>query len=48
MFDGDDAEANSYVFTEGNGLVRDGNLFEIDLMSGKGNKQEAIKTSTVT
>ena len=32
-------EANSYVFTEGNGLVRDGNLFEIDLMSGKGNKQ---------
>ena len=44
-------EANSYVFTEGNGLVRDSdndNLFEIDLMSGKGNKQEAIKTSTVT
>ena len=41
-------EANSYVFTEGNGLVRDGNLFEIDLMFGKGNKQEAIKTSTVT
>ena len=38
-FDDDDAEANSYVFTEGNGLVRDGNLFEIDLMSGKGNKQ---------
>ena len=37
-FDDDDAEANSYVFTEGNGLVRDGNLFEIDLMSGKGNK----------
>lgn len=32
-------EANSYVFTEGNGLVRDGNLFEIDLISGKGNKQ---------
>ena len=36
--DDSDAEANSYVFTEGNGLVRDGNLFEIDLMSGKGNK----------
>jgi len=39
MFDDDDAEANSYVFTEGNGLIRDDDLFEIDLMSGKGNKQ---------
>ena len=43
MFDADvSLEANSYVFTEGNGLVRDSdndNLFEIDLMSGKGNKQ---------
>ena len=44
-FDDDDAEANSYVFTEGNGLVRDGNLFEIDLMSGKGNKHVASVSS---
>ena len=51
MFDADagvSLEANSYVFTEGNGLVRDGTLFEIDLMSGKGNKQTENKTSTVT
>ena len=44
-FDDDDAEANSYVFTEGNGLIRDDDLFEIDLMSGKGNKQGSTTSS---
>ena len=44
-FDDDDAEANSYVFTEGNGLIRDDDLFEIDLMSGKGNKQVSTTSS---
>ena len=43
--DDSDAEANSYVFTEGNGLIRDENLFEIDLMSGKGNKQVSTTSS---
>ena len=52
MFDADasvDLEANSYVFTESDGsLVReqisDGeNIFILDIMSGKGNKQEGKK-----